>query len=640
MEDHLRHAWRRVLGHGTYRWVILGGAVGILCGCSGFVFNLGVNLLGAALLGGVVGLDLHQQGARVHVTGAANVHPWLILPIIALGGIAAGWVANRFAPEAAGGGTGVAVGAFHQKRGFIALRTTLTKVASSIATLGTGGSAGHEGPIALVGAGFGSWFSDRVGLTVRDRRILLASGIAGGVAAVFHAPLAAAIFAAEVLYRTPELEAEVLIPSFIASIIGFTTCGLLDGAWNSLFGMDIALTTSLFTMPAGLGFGSGSWAQLAGYGLIAIAIALAARLFRLVQRIVSRRGEALVPRRWLRAGLGALLSGCLAVGLWNSLQLLHPAGSAAATALLGPGYGIIQQALDMNGAGWSWALVLAAIALAKILATSITVGSGGSGGMFAPSLVIGGCIGGAVGVLLQGTMIGPPPAACVLIGMAGFLAATHRTPVAALLMVSEISGTYSLLIPAMWGVGLAFLLMGDRTMIGQQVRAPADSPAHQGQFFRDLFADTTVGQVVDRGCATACLAPGSTLDDCRKVLAETTQTVFPVLEDRRLVGIVTLDDLRGFVYQTEADAMVRVADLASGASAALHPEDSLARALRRFNHHRLDDLPVVDAEGTFIGLLNREALFEHYQRSTDQLAETSVSEGYAAPSWRRTTGGL
>ena len=286
-------------------------------------------------------------------------------------------------------------------------------------------------------------------------------------------------------------------------------------------------------------------------------------------------------------------------------------------------------------------MVLAVFALGKILATSLIAGSGCSGGLFGPSIVIGGCIGGAVGIALQGTPIGPPISACALIGMAGMLGASHRTPVAALLMVSEISGTYALLIPAMWVVGPTFLMLGDRSLIPHQARSPADSPAHQGQFFKDLFAGSTVNELLNRTAPVLTLTPGSTLDDCRAALAETRQTVFPVVEQGVLTGIVTIDDLRGFVYQRDTDALVRVADLASGVAAALHPEDSLGRALRRFNQHHLDDLPVTEINGTFIGLLNRESLFEHYQRSAEQLTEDSHSEGYVeSTDWRRTTGSL
>ncbi len=643
MEERLRAslatAWQRILGHATGRWLVLAGAVGVLSGLVGFAFNLGVNLLSAVLLAHLVGYHPHLAGPQIPIGPVGDLRPWLILPVIALGGALSGWLAGRFAPDASGGGMGVAVRAFHQRRGLISLRTTLTKVAASVVTLGSGGSAGREGPIALVGAGFASWFAQQLKLTVRDRRILLAAGIAGGTAAVFHVPLAAALLAAEVLYRSPDLEAEVLIPSFIASILGFTVCGLAEGAWNAGMGISAPLTASLFTLPPGLGFGSGSWLQLGGYLLLAVALVATARLFIVVTATVQRLLEAWFARRWLRAGVGALIAGGLVVGLLHSLALLQ--AREAALSLLGPGYGILQTTFDLATSPWTWAVVLAVIALGKILATALIVGSGCSGGLFAPTLVVGGCVGGAVGIALQGTVIGPPVAACVLIGMAGLLGATHRAPVAALLMVSEIGGTYALLIPAMWVVGPTFLLLGDRTLIGTQVKSPTDSPAHQGQFFRDLFSDTTVGDVLDRSATTVCLTPGSTLNECRRVLAETRQTVFPVLDGECLVGIVTIDDLRGLIYQPEVDALLRVADLCAGAAAALRPSDSLARALRRFNQHRLDDLPVIDERGRFLGLLNRETLFEHYQRQADRLTDESRAEGYRDDhDWRRTTGGL
>ena len=638
MDDHLRGAWKRILGHSTYRWVVLAGAVGILCGAAGFIFNLGVNALSAVLQGRVIGFHPHLTGPAVSLPASDDLRPWLILPVIACGGAFSGWLAGRFAPDAAGGGFGVAVRTFHHQRGLIEPRTTLVKMLASIVTLGSGGSAGREGPIALVGAGFASWFSQRLGLTVRDRRVLLAAGIAGGTAAIFHVPLAAAILAAEVLYRSAELEAEVLIPSFIASIVGFTACGLLEGAWNAGMGSTQPLTASLFTIPPGLGFGSGSWLHLIGYLLLAVSLVVVARVFIVVTARIEARLTSWISRRWLRAGIGALLAGGLVVGLLHSLALLN--ARDAALALMGPGYGILQTTFDLATTPWIWAVVLAVVAVGKVLATALTVGSGCSGGLFAPSLVIGGCVGGAVGIALHGTLIGPPVAACVLIGMAGFLGATHRTPVAALLMVSEIGGTYALLIPAMWVVGLSFLMLGDRTLIRSQVRAPVDSPAHQGQFFQDLFASSTIGDVLDRSQVVATLTSGATLDDCRRVLSETRQTVFPVVDAGRLTGIVTLDDLRGFVYQRDTDALVRVADLAGGTDAALHPYDSLARALRRFNQHRLDDLPVIADDGCFIGLLNRELLFEHYQRTSEQIADACRAEGYAVPDWRRTTGCL
>jgi chloride channel protein, CIC family len=638
LPDHLLALWRQVLGHATGRWLLLGGCVGVLSGAAGFAFNLGVNLLSMLLLGGVIGHQPHLQGAQVPMLTASDERLWLVLPVLAVGGALSGWLAGRFAPDAAGGGINVAVEAFHRRRGIVRRRTTLTKVLASVLTLGAGGSAGREGPIALVGAGFGSWFARRIGLTIRDRRVLLVAGLAGGTAAVFHAPLAAAILAAEVLYRSAELESEALIPSFIAAIVGFTVCGLLEGAWNAAIGHPAPLTSALFAVPPGIGFGSGSWLQLAGYLAVAIGVVLAARIFLAVLPLVQRALERALPGRTLRAGTGALLTGVLAIALILLLRPL-PGGSAAGWSLLGPGYGILDGVFAADQAQpLSWALVLAVVALGKILATACTVGSGCSGGLFAPSLVIGGSVGAAVGVALHGTVVGPPVAACALIGMAGFLAATHRTPVAALLMVSEIGGTYALLIPAMWVVGTAFLLMGGRTLVPAQVLAPGDSPAHQGEYFRDLFANATVAEAIDARAPVVHFAPATTIDACRDAVAETRQTVFPVLDGERLVGVVTLDDLRAVLYQRDADALMRVVDLMSGASASLRPDDTLARALRRFNQHRLDDLPVVDGTGRFLALLNREALFEHYQRQAERIADDSRAEGVAVPAaWRRTT---
>ena len=638
LADAARPLWRGILGHSTGRWLVLAGVVGALCGIAGFVLNLGVNALSTLLLGQLIGAHPHLLGPLIPGAHEQSLRPWLILPVLALGGALSGWLATRFAEDAAGGGLGVAVQSFHERRGMISLRTTLTKLVASVVTIGSGGSTGREGPIALVGAGLGSWVAMRLGLTVRDRRVLLAAGIAGGTAAVFHVPLAAAILAAEILYRTPELESEVLIPSFIASIVGFTVCGLAEGAWNASMGVASPLTASIFTAPAGIGFDVSQWRQLGGYGLVVIALVIAARLFIAILAMIQTRMEAWIAQRWLRAGCGALLSGGIVIALLNGFALLG-AHEDAALSIMGPGYDIVQTTLNMATAPWTWAVVLAIFAFAKILATALIAGSGCSAGIFGSTIAVGGCVGGAVGIALQGTVFGPPIPACVLIGMAGMLGASLRTPVAALLMVSEIGGTYALLIPAMWVVGPTFLLLGDRSLIAGQARSPADSPAHHGQFFKDLFAGSTVAELLDRSAQVTSLAPASTLDDCRRALAETKQTVFPVIEHGLLTGIVTLDDLRGFVYQRDTDALVRVADLASGVAAALHPEDSLGRALRRFNQHRLDDLPVTNVDGTFIGLLNREALFEHYQRSAEQLTEDRHREGYIETTdWRRTTG--
>jgi CIC family chloride channel protein len=621
------------------RWLILAGGVGLLCGAVGFLFNLGVNLVTHLALGRIVGYQPLLHGAHVPIAPADHIWPWLAVPVVAAGGCLAGWIAQRWAPAAAGGGTDLAVEAWHRHRADIPLRTTLTKLATAFATLGSGGSAGREGPITLVGAGFGSWFAQRLGLTVRDRRTLLVAGIAGGIAAVFHTPLAAALFAAEVLYRGRDIEAESLIPAAIASVIAFVSASLLEGTWNALVGAPAQLTTSLFQVPTGLGFSATAWPQLVGYLLVALACAVAARAW-----IGLMSGTALAARRsglplWLRAGIGGALAGTVAVVALLAVQRTTDGQvGQAGFAVLGPGYALLQQVFDQAD-GWSWAMALLLVAVAKMTATACTVASGGSGGLFAPSLVIGGCLGGATGILMSGTSLAAPVPACVVVGMGAFLAAGHRVPVTALLLVCELSGTYGLLIPAMWTCGLAVLLTGERTLIPGQQRSAAESPAHRERQVRDLFADARVSDLMTSD-QVRMLEPSSTLDDCRTVLADSGQTVFPVVDaQRKLVGLVTLDDLRAFLDEDAADDLVRVADLMAGRALALRPDDVLSRALRRFAEHPVGELPVVDDAGVLIGLLRRDALFRWYAARMERHAGELRAEGVepGTGSWRRST---
>jgi len=275
--------------------------------------------------------------------------------------------------------------------------------------------------------------------------------------------------------------------------------------------------------------------------------------------------------------------------------------------------------------------LFALIAVGKIAATAFTVGSGGSGGVFGPSIVIGGCVGAAVGFALQGLPIAPHPAACTVMGMAGFLAATHRTPLAAMLMVSEVVGTYHLLIPAMWVVALCFLLVGRKSsLVAGQVQGPLASPAHRGHFFNDLLAGILVEEAMTASATCHTIKPGSPLSECRQLLRDTQQTVFPVLDDDgHLVGEVTLDDLRAFLYDETIDAVTVAQDVMSAQKWSLTPRDSLAVAMRRFNAANLDELPVVEAKTErFLGLLTRRACIAKYNHLTDQLRSQRAAEGY------------
>jgi CIC family chloride channel protein len=393
--------------------------------------------------------------------------------------------------------------------------------------------------------------------------------------------------------------------------------------------------TALFHAPAGLGFAASRWMELVGYLILVGAIAFSARLFVRIEHMVALRFRGIQVPGWVRPAVGAASAGAIALLVMSMARLadISAIDTNSPLGILGSGYGIIQAALDIEvGDSGRWTLValFAVIALGKMIATACTVGSDGSGGEFAPAIVIGGCIGAAVGFALQGLPIAPHPGACVIMGMAGFLSATHRTPIAALLMVSEIIGNYHLLIPAMWVTSLSFLLSGRITVVNGQVASPIASPAHRGHFFSDLLAGILVSEAMSQADACHTLKPGSRLEECRELLRSTHQTVFPVVnEDGRFMGEVTLDDLRAFLYDQDLDLVAVAQDVMSAEKWSVTPRDTLAVAMRRFNSGNVDELPVVEP-GTerFLGLLTRRQCIGHYNKLVDQLRAQRKAEGY------------
>lgn len=622
-------AW--LLGHPTGRWVVLGGGVGLLCGLAAAVLELGCDLLARGLLSGLAGVPSLVASAVPGDGETGAFSPVLLLLVMALGGLAAGLIIQRFASAARGGGTGVAVDAFHHQRGRIAPSTTLTKLAASILSLGSGGSGGREGPISLMGAGVASWFATRLHLSARDRRTLLVAGIAGGIAAVFRAPLAGAIFAVEVLYRGPELEAEAIVPSFISAVVGYLVGTYALDLLAPLAGHQAVIASTLFLPPA-TAFRAADWPQLAGFTVVAMGVAVMARWFIAVTAMAAQRFDRLLLPFWCRPALGAVAAGSLALAVHGLAALLPGADGRPALGLtvMGSGYGALHWLFAQGDAlphRLILASLLAGVAAAKSVATALTVGSGGSAGLFGPAIVIGGCTGGAIGLAFHGTPIAPPLAACVLTGMAGMLAATHRTPVAALLMVSEVAGTWLLLMPAMWVCGLSFLLTGRRSLIAAQVDSLADSPAHRSHLFTDVLAGARVADLLSGEERPLVVPAGAGLVEARRLCADAVHEQVPVVRpDGTLAGMLDRAELARLAADALPAGMVLAEDLASGAAIALRPEDSLALALRRMHQQHLDALPVTDLAGRFLGLATSAQMMERYHRAIEQVTEARAAD--------------
>ncbi len=372
-----------------------------------------------------------------------------------LGAMLACILARRLAPSAGGHGTDTVIAAYHHTAVEMPLSAAPVKVMASSLVIGTGGSAGAEGPITQIGAVCGTNIARLLKLSPYEARVLLAAGMAAGIGAIFRSPMAGAIFAAEILYRGFDLEGDLLIPSMVASTISYMT-------YASVFGWDPVFSTPVIVFNSPLKF--------VFFTALAFLIAAAVRfniLFFRQTEIFFRKWQM---KYWMKPLIGGLLVG--AIGLF-------------VPQILSSGYGVIQLALHENATvianfGSHFIIFLFILGLLKAVSTSFTVGSGGAGGMLGPSLFCGAMYGAGLGALFDCWFpsIGLSISNCAMLGMAGYLTAAVRTPLAAILMVSEFTGNHSLLLPAMWVCGLSFMLTPGWTLYKSQVRDRDSSPVH------------------------------------------------------------------------------------------------------------------------------------------------------------------
>jgi CIC family chloride channel protein len=521
---------------------------------------------------------------------ATAYNRWILLLLPAFGGVLSGWLVFKFAPEAEGHGTDAAIYAYHHKGGFIRPRVPLIKMVASTITLTTGGSGGREGPIAQIGAGFGSFLATRMGLSARERRIMMAAGIGAGVGSIFRAPLAGALFAAEVLYRDPELEHEVIIPAGISSVVAYCVFCMVRG-WGSLF------RSPDFTFRNPL--------ELGPYLILAFALVAGGALYvNSFYGIAGRFKQLKIPRP-LKPALGGLCTGLIGFFWPQTLSF---------------GYGFLQQALN-NELSVGFLLILA---VGKILTTSFSIGSGGSGGVFGPSMVVGGAIGGAVGQVfhqLTPTLV-TTPGAFVIVGMAGFFTSVSNTPISTIIIVSEMTGSYHLLLPSLLVCSVAYIASRNWTIFRSQVKNRIDSPAHGGEFFVDVLQAIKVGDISDRIRKVDMIPENMLFADFKQHFSETEQHYFPVMDEYgKLSRIFSVNDVRSVLFAPGIGRLVVMKDIGTSDIITTKPSEDLNSVLKKFTVKNIDSLPVVsdDDPAELIGMLNRREVIAYYNRRVDEM---------------------
>ena len=577
----LRDARRRVRSASYLRkWVVLGAAIGVAGGLGAILFytalEVATHLFLGVLAGYVPPTPTGEGGAPI--TDAAR--PWAIPLVVALGGLISGLIVFRFAPEAEGHGTDAAIAAYHHHPRGIRARIPAVKLVASAITIGSGGSGGREGPTAQISAGFGSFLGRILDLDARDARIAVAVGMAAGIGAIFRAPLGGAILGAELLYRD-DVESDVLVPSFIATIIAYSIFGAVEG-FSPIFGAQARFG---FANPAQLG-----WYALIGIACGAVGLLYVSNFYGLTDRFTRWS----VPRA-LKPAIAGFAVGCIA--------LVIP-------GVLGTGYGFVQAGLDRQTllAIPLWMVLI--LPFAKILATSLSIGSGGSGGIFGPGMVIGGLLGAAIWRLLEpfAPAIPVDPAPFVIVSMMALFGSVAHAPLAVMLMVAEMTGNLSMLAPAMVAVGLATFVVGEKSIYRSQLASRADSPAHRFRFAMPLLAAVPVGDAA-RQARIAVHADDKAGDALARLQAAGVPGAPVIGADQRVVGVIELAILE------RADGEVRVGALDVRRDPILAADDALDDALGALADHHQDWAPVVADGGKLVGTLSVRDVIAAYRNA-------------------------
>ncbi len=578
------------------KWGFIGILIGIGAGLGALVLSWFINLITHFVLGTIVGYTPPAPGGEGGTSDYSfhMARPWLLPLVTASAGLVGGFLVWKFAPTTAGIGTNAAIRAFHNNEK-VSFRTSIFKLITSGITIGGGLTSGREGPIAQIGAATGATIADLLKLTARERNIALAAGLGAGIAAIFKAPLAGAIIAAEIFYKE-DFEVEALVPGLVAAVIGYTIVGAATG-FQPVFSPPPQMTQ--FDHPL----------SLILFALLGVGCALLARfLFGVFFRI-----EAFFKRfpLWIATTIGGLCTGI--IGL-----VIH--------SVVGTGYGWAQFAISDKVEMISPLMLLLA-AIAEIVCASLTLGSGNSGGIFGPCVVTGGMFGGAFGygaAYLFPSVV-PHPGTYAIVGMIAFFAAAAKAPISTIIMISEMTGGYGLLGPAMFAVVTAFILSGKRTIFPAQVNSRLDSPFHADEFEPIVLRHVKTADVMIH--LPVYINSTAPVGEAMNLMGDYGLASLPVVEQNKLSGRITLLAIHRIAEERRGAVQVR--EVMSSEWHTAYPDEDLFTILKRFAARDVGNLPVVTREKPDcpIGLVTRFGLWEALETAKEELGEKQATRG-------------
>ncbi len=554
--------------------------IGGLCGLAAVAFHLTINLV---------------TRLAIDPAMAARGHAWIpwTLVVPTLGGLASGVLLRYVVPNARGSGIPQVKVAYAGRSGPLRVRDSIGKFLIAALQIGTGSSLGREGPTVQICAGIASRVGRLAGISAEDVRRLLPVGAAAGIAAAFNAPIAAVTFTIEEVVGN--LDQTVLSGVVVAA------------AFAAIVERSVLGVHPIFEVPRPYGMEHVS--SLLLYAALGLVAALLALLFTESLLGLRRRFKG-ARHAWAHPAVGGLATGVLAVVAMGAL---------GATGVTGGGYATLGAAL----AGKLAVAVLVPLCLMKVAATVFSYSSGGAGGIFAPALFIGAMAGGAVGALDMALFhhSADSMGAFALVGMGAVFAGIIRAPITSVLIIVEMTGGYSLILPLMIANMLAYgiarhyrptpiyeaLLEQD----GVSLRERTLADELEGVSLRQVPLDTTPYLTFDRAAGVGELL--------QSLSSRTRQEVFPVLDGPRLVGIITLEDLVTVAGQPHLDGLANASDVMRPPIAMSH-DDHVRSAFETMLSQGVRELPVTDAGGAIIGFVD----------------ETSIAHAYIAARNRKT----
>jgi len=542
--------------------IALAGFVGACAGLAGVALNRCLHFMGAALHG----VHLHWWGFVLPAVGASLSALFL----------------KYLLKERAGHGVPEVVQAVSRQGGRLPLRSSFSRLVSSSLTIGSGGSAGPEAPVIMSGAALGSNIARLFRLDDRQRVILLGCGAAGAIGSIFNAPITGMVFTLEVILA--EWRAFNIIPIAIGAVAGTEVSRMLQGnqiAFQSqglsIHGADI----------------------VASLGVVLFATVAATTLSRALKGMHHLAGRTPLPD-WLRPAVGGALVGV--VGIWLPV-------------VLGEGYASVQQMIE--GTFTQGLLLAVLVGAAKTAATALTLGWGGSGGIFAPSLMIGSLVGVAyyrflVRVLPTVTFSGE--GCFALLGIAGFLSGMQQAPLTAIFLVVEITGGYDAIVPliivsALTSTLCSYIEPGSfylRELIEKGIYQRSGTDAR-------VLSDLSVAELVETVHSSI---PGSMrMTDFMKVLERSRSYLFPVADpvSGDYIGMVFVDRIRPYLFNPQMHPVLLVEQIMERDIPTVRPDDDLAGVLDLMAREGLSVLPVLE-KGKFVGLLSKATLLDHYRK--------------------------